>query len=69
MKRSRRVAVVHRHQIGAERVADIGIVAQRLVEGLTDQVARQRRMVEPLGDAMHHRRLKAIVMQDRRIDE
>ena len=37
--RRRGVAVEHRHQIGAERVADIGIVAERLIEGLADQVA------------------------------
>src|ERR1700733_2473575 len=42
--RGRGVAVVHRHQIGTEGVAEIGIVAQRLVKGLADQIARQRRM-------------------------
>ena len=67
--RGRGIAVVDRDEIGAEGVADIGIVAQRLVIGLADQVARQRRMVEPLGEAMHHRIFQALMMQHGRIDE
>ena len=67
--RGRGIAVVDRHQVGAEGVAEIGIVAQRLVIGLADQIARQRRMVETLGDAMHHRILQPVVMQHGRIDE
>jgi hypothetical protein len=46
------ITIIDRDQIGAERVAEIGLVAQRLVIGLTDQIARQRRMIKPLGDPM-----------------
>ena len=67
--RGRGIAVVDRDQIGAERVAEIGFVAQRLVIGLADQIARQRRMIEPLGEAMDHRIFQALVMQHGRIDE
>ena len=67
--RGRGIAVVDRDQVGAERVAEIGFVAQRLVIGLADQIARQRRMVEPLGDPMHHRIFQPLVMQHGRIDE
>ena len=63
------IAVVDCDQVGAERIAEIGFVAQRLVKGLADQVARQRRMIEPLGDPMDHRILEALVMQHGRIDE
>ena len=63
------IAVVDRDQVGAERIAEIGFVAQRLVIGLADQVARQRRMIEPLGDTMDHRIFEALVMQHGRIDE
>ena len=45
------------------------IVLQRVRVGLADQFARHVRMVEPLGDAMHHRLLERVVMQDRGIDE
>ena len=37
--RGRGIAVVNRDQVGAEGVAEIGIVAQRLVIGLANQVA------------------------------
>ena len=67
--RGRGIAVVDCDQVGAERIAEIGFVAQRLVKGLADQVARQRRMIEPLGDPMDHRILEALVMQHGRIDE
>ena len=67
--RGRGIAVVNRDQIGAEGVAEIGIVAQRLVIGLTDQVARQGGMVEALGNPVHHRLFESIVMQHGRIDE
>ena len=67
--RGRGIAIVDRDQIGAERVAEIGFVAQRFVIGLADQVARQRRMIEPLGDPMDHRIFKPVVMQHGRIDE
>ena len=57
--RGRGIAVEDGDDVGAEGLAEIGLVAQRLVIGLADQLGRQRRMVEPLGDAMHHRSLPA----------
>src|ERR1019366_3515127 len=60
--RRRGIAVVYRHHVGAENIAEIGIVAQRFVKGLANQIARQRRMVETLGYAMHHRILQPLVM-------
>src|SRR5438445_9614749 len=51
--RDRGIAIVDRDQIGAEGVAEIRVVAQRLVIGLADQIARQRRMVEAIGQTMH----------------
>ena len=67
--RGRGIAVVDGNEVGAECVADIGLVAQRLVIGLADQIARQRRMIEPLGETMDHRIFEALVMQHGRIDE
>ncbi len=67
--RGRGIAVVHRHQIGAEGVADVAVVAQRLAVGLADQVAGQRRMVEALGDAVHNGGLQPVVVQHAGIDE
>src|SRR5258708_26526269 len=55
--RGRRIAVEHRDQIGAEGVAKIRFVAQRLVIGAADQIAGQRRMIEPLAEALDYRRL------------
>ena len=63
------IAVEHRHQVGAERVAEVGLVAQRFVIGLADQIARQRLMIEPFGDAVDHRVFQAVVVQHGRIDE
>ena len=61
--RRRGIAIVDGDQIGAERIAEIRLVAQRLVIGLTDQIARQRRMIQPLGNAMDHRIFQPLVMQ------
>jgi len=69
MKRGCGIAVVDGDQVGAERVAEIGFVAQRLVIGLADQIARQRRMVEAIGQTMHHRVFQTIMVQHGRIDE
>ena len=67
--RRRGIAVVDGDHVGAERVAEIGLVAQRVLIGLADHVARELRMIQPLGDAMHDRVLEPLVMQHRRIDE
>src|SRR5258706_15951220 len=56
--RCRGIAVIYRHHVGAEGVTKIWIVAQGFVKGLANQVARQRRMIEALGDAMHYRVLQ-----------
>src|SRR5437764_6082960 len=63
------IAVVDRDQIGAESIADVGLLAQCLVIGLADQIARQCRMVETIRQAMDHRVLEPIMMQHRRVDE
>ena len=67
--RGRGIAVVDGDEVGAEGVADVGLFAQRLVIGLADQVAGERGMIEPLGQAMHHRVLETLVMQHGRVDE
>ncbi len=64
-----RIAIVDGDEVGAEGVANVGRIAQRLVIGLADQITRQRGMIEPLGDAMHHRILEALMMQHGGIDE
>ena len=69
MKRSARDRDRRRHDVGAERFAESRIVLERVRIGLADQFARHIRMVEPLGDPMHHRPLERVVMQDRGIDE
>ena len=70
MKRfGRRIAVDGCDNVGAEGVADLRLIFQRVGIGLADQLAGNIGMVEPLGDAMHHRALQCVVMQDRRIDE
>ena len=65
----RRIAVDGRHDIGAEGIADRGLVLQRIGIGLPDHLARDVMMVEPLGGAMHHRLFQAVVMQDGGIEE
>ena len=67
--RGGRIAVVDGDHVGAERVAEIRLVAQRILIGLADHLARKLRMIEPLGDAMHDRILEPLVMQHRRVDE
>src|SRR6516162_3188880 len=67
--RGRGIAVVDCNEIGSEHVAKIWNLAQRLVIGLADQVARQRRMVEAVGQTMHHRVFQAIVMEHGGVDE
>ena len=66
MKRSvGRIAVDGRHDVGAERLADRGLGLQRIGVGLPDQLGRDVGMVEPLGDAVHHRLFQRVVVQDR----
>ena len=65
----RRIAVEHRDDVGAEHLADLRLVLQRIGIGLPDQFGRDVGMVEPLADPMHHRGLQRVVVQDRGIDE
>ena len=67
--RRRGIAVVDRHQSARNALPISGSSRSASSIGLADQVARQRRMVEPLGDAMHDRILKPLMMQHGRIDE
>src|SRR5260221_1610839 len=66
--RGRGISVIDRHQIGPGSIPDIGILAQRLVIGLANEIARQRRMVETIGVAMHLGILQPIMLQHRRVD-
>ena len=65
----RRIAVEHRDDVGAERFAQLWLVLQRVGIGLPDQLGLDVGMIEPLADAVHHRRLQRVVVQDRGIDE
>ena len=65
----RRIAVDRRHEIGAEGVAERRRILERIRIGLPDQLARQRGMVEPLGQPVDDGRFKGVVMQNARIDE
>ena len=65
----RRIAVDGRHEIGAERLGERRNVLERLGIGLPDQLAGQRRMVEPLGQPIDHGRFERVVVQNGRIDE
>src|SRR3954467_353446 len=67
--RGRGIAVEHCNQIRTESIAEIGSIAQGFIEGLANEIARQRRMVETLGEAMHHRVLQPFVMQHGGIDK
>ena len=64
-----RIAVERRDDVGAERLAELRLVLQRVGIGLPDQFGRHVGMVEPLADPVHHRRLQRVVVQDRGIDE
>ena len=62
----RRVAVEGRDDVGAERLADLGLIFQRIGIGLPDQFARHVVMIEPFGDAVDDRGFERVVMQNRR---
>ena len=61
----RRIAVDGRGNVGAEAFADRRLVLERVRIGLPDQFARQRRVIEPLGQPVNHRRFERVVMQNR----
>ena len=65
----RRIAVDRRHEVGAEGVAERRGILERIRIGLPDQFARQRGMVEPLGQPVDDGRFERVVVQDGRIDE
>ena len=55
--------------IGAYRLGNAGIIGNRLHEGLANEFRWQIGVIKPLRDAMHHRRLKARLLQNRRQHE
>ena len=55
----RGIAVIGRDDVGAERFADVGGIAQRVGEGCRDGRGRHLRMVEALADALDDRVLEA----------
>src|SRR5580658_9731740 len=65
----RRIAIDGRHEIGAKRLAERRNILERLGIGLPDQLARHRRMVEPLGQPIDHSRFQGVVVQNGRVDE
>jgi hypothetical protein len=67
--RSRRIAVIDGHHVGAKDVAEVGLVAQRILVGLADQVTGELGMIEALGDPMDDRILEPLMMQYGRVDE
>ena len=63
------IAIDRRHDVGAERGTERGIMLERVGIGLPDQLGRDLGAVEALGDAVDDRRLQRVMMQDGRIDE
>src|SRR4051812_46364063 len=63
------VAVQCRDDIGTEGIADRRLVFERVGIGLADQLGRDLWTIETLGNAVNDRRLKRVMMQNRRIDE
>jgi hypothetical protein len=64
-----RIAVDRRDDIGAKRIPYRRLVFERVSISLADQLGRDLRTVETLGNAVNDRRLQRVVMQNRRIDE
>jgi hypothetical protein len=64
-----RIAVEGGDDVGAECLAQLGLVVQRVSVGLSNQFRGYVGVVEPFADAMHDRRFQRVVMQDRGIDE
>src|SRR5580658_9725927 len=65
----RRIPVGGRHEVRAKVLADRRHVLECIHIGLTNEAARQRRVVEPFRQPIDDRRFKRVVMQNRRIDE
>ena len=66
---ARRVAVVDRGDVAAERLADLRILDERFLEGEADDLGADDTVVEPLGDAVDDRVFQPVVIEDRRVDE
>ena len=64
-----RIAVRDRHDVGAERLSDRAVDLEHVVEGLADQLARQGRMLEPVGDALCDRLFERVVVEHSREDK
>src|ERR1700722_9373595 len=65
----RGIAIRRCHEIGAEGFANRGNIVERIGVSLPDQFARDRGVIEALGQAMDDACLQRIVVQDGRVDE
>ena len=57
------IAIVGRHDVGAECVADLRIVIERIEEGEANGCAGQDRMIKPVGNPLHHRGVERVVFE------
>jgi len=65
----RRVAVEGGDDVGPECNTDSRLGLQRALVGLPDQLRRDFRVVEPLGDTVDDGRFERVMVQDGRVDE
>src|SRR5262249_5449879 len=63
-----RITVDGRDNVGAERIAKLRLIFERIRIRLPNQFAGDIRMIEPFRDTMYHRVFETIVVQDRGID-
>ena len=64
-----RIAVEGGDDVGAERLAERGLVVQRVAIGLADQIAGNVGVAEPLADAVNDRGLERVMVEDVLVDE
>ncbi|GAB5375849.1 MAG: hypothetical protein AcusKO_23110 [Acuticoccus sp.] len=60
---ARRVAVEHGQHVDAEDVGKIGLVVERVAEGVADMRRRQRRVGQPAGNALGDRILQGRLVE------
>ena len=65
----RGIAIDGRHDVGPERLADRGIVLERIRIRLPDQLAGNIVAVEPVGDPMDHRGFERVVVENGSVNE
>ena len=63
------VAVEGGDDVGARRVADLGLGLDRVIEGVDDQVGADVGIAEALREAMGQRLLETVMIEDEREDE